>query len=74
MACPASDLPGTDYITESLTPLLFHIMSAATEFEVANAGYVASFDNLHLTLGTPARKPIVIACMDVRIDPWAALG
>jgi carbonic anhydrase len=48
-------------------------MSAAKEFEQANAKYASSFDKGDLAL-PPARKVVVIICMDARIDPAAALG
>ena len=48
-------------------------MSAAKQFEEANAQYVANFDKGGLPL-PPARHVTVITCMDARIDPAAALG
>ena len=48
-------------------------MSAAKQFEEANAQYVANFDKGGLPL-PPARHVTVITCMDARIDPAASLG
>ncbi|ORY35624.1 carbonic anhydrase [Naematelia encephala] len=39
----------------------------------SNAAYAASFDQGHLAL-PPAKKYLVLTCMDARIDPAAALG
>jgi carbonic anhydrase len=47
--------------------------SVAKEFESANAKYAASFNKGDLAL-PPARKVVVVVCMDARIDPAAALG
>ena len=48
-------------------------MTVANEFEKANKNYAASFTKGDLAL-PPARKVVVIVCMDARIDPAAALG
>lgn len=48
-------------------------MTVAAEFEAANKNYAAHFDKGHLTL-PPARKVIVVACMDARLDPAKILG
>jgi hypothetical protein len=48
-------------------------MTVATEFEKDNAKYASSFSKGDLAL-PPARKVVVIVCMDARIDPAAALG
>ncbi|KAG8901002.1 hypothetical protein FRB99_005638 [Tulasnella sp. 403] len=49
-------------------------MSEAAQFATANESYAESFgDKSSLTL-PPARKVIVITCMDARIDPAASLG
>jgi len=41
--------------------------------ESQNASYAASFDKGHLAL-PPAKKYLVVTCMDARIDPAAAFG
>ncbi|WPH04851.1 carbonic anhydrase [Acrodontium crateriforme] len=41
--------------------------------ERKNAGYVSSFDKGSLAL-PPAKKYLVVTCMDARIDPAAAFG
>ncbi|KAL4811596.1 carbonic anhydrase [Aspergillus spinulosporus] len=48
-------------------------MSAAQEFEAANAKYAASFNKGDLQL-PPQRKVAVVACMDARLDTARALG
>lgn len=48
-------------------------MTVANEFEQANAEYVNSFKKGDLAL-PPARKVVVVTCMDARIDPAKALG
>ncbi|KAF3395738.1 Uncharacterized protein F1880_007295 [Penicillium rolfsii] len=48
-------------------------MSAAAEFEIANAKYAASFTKGDLAL-PPQRKVAIIACMDARLDTARALG
>lgn len=48
-------------------------MSVLDDFEANNADYAASFDQGHLPL-PPARKVAVLACMDARLHPTAALG
>lgn len=45
----------------------------AAAFEKANEQYVASFNEGGLPL-PPARKALVLACMDARLDPAKALG
>jgi len=39
----------------------------------SNEKYVSSFDKGHLAL-PPAKKYLVLTCMDARIDPAAAFG
>lgn len=41
--------------------------------EAASAEYAASFDKGHLAL-PPAKKYLVVTCMDARIDPARAFG
>lgn len=48
-------------------------MSVASEFEVANRTYISQFDKGDLAL-PPARKVVVVTCMDARLDPAKALG
>ncbi|OKL60481.1 hypothetical protein UA08_04142 [Talaromyces atroroseus] len=48
-------------------------MSAAQEFEAANAQYFSTFSKGELPL-PPARKVAVVACMDARIDVFRTLG
>lgn len=48
-------------------------MTVASEFEKANVEYAKSFTKGDLGL-PPARKVVVIVCMDARIDPARALG
>ncbi|KAL4964057.1 beta-class carbonic anhydrase [Aspergillus stella-maris] len=48
-------------------------MSAAKEFEAANARYAASFTKGDLQL-PPQRKVAIVACMDARLDTARALG
>ncbi|KAL4761542.1 beta-class carbonic anhydrase [Aspergillus foveolatus] len=48
-------------------------MTAAQEFEAANAKYAASFNKGDLQL-PPQRKVAVVACMDARLDTARALG
>jgi carbonic anhydrase len=48
-------------------------MSVTDELLHNNAAYAASFDKSELPL-PPAKKVAIIACMDARLDPYAALG
>ncbi len=48
-------------------------MSVTDELLKNNEAYVASFDKGDLPL-PPAKKLAVLACMDARLDPYAALG
>lgn len=48
-------------------------MTQAQEFEAANDKYVSQFAKGDLAL-PPARKVLVLICMDARIDPARALG
>ncbi|PKS12966.1 hypothetical protein jhhlp_000307 [Lomentospora prolificans] len=54
-----------------------HIMSAETPIQThlieANAAYASNFTHGDLAL-PPAKKYLVLTCMDARIDPAAALG
>jgi carbonic anhydrase len=43
------------------------------DFEAGNATFVESFDKGDLPL-PPARKALVLACMDARLHPEKALG
>jgi len=49
-------------------------MSAHTHFLQANAEYVASFGGKGSLAVPPAKKLIVVTCMDARLDPAAHLG
>lgn len=44
-----------------------------TDFEAGNVKFVEAFDKGHLPL-PPARKALVLACMDARLHPEKALG
>jgi carbonic anhydrase len=48
-------------------------MTGADDLLTANAAYAAKFDKGGLP-PAPARKLVVIACMDARFDPLGALG
>jgi carbonic anhydrase len=48
-------------------------MSSTDELLANNARYVAAFDNASLPL-PPAKKLVVLACMDARLDPAKVLG
>jgi carbonic anhydrase len=48
-------------------------MSSTDEVLANNEGYAASFDKAELPL-PPARKMAVVACMDARLNVYAALG
>ncbi|KAI9150358.1 Carbonic anhydrase [Paramyrothecium foliicola] len=48
-------------------------MTVAAEFEAANHKYAESFQEGGLAL-PPARKVLVVTCMDARIDPAKKLG
>jgi carbonic anhydrase len=48
-------------------------MSVTDELLANNAAYAAAFDNRDLPL-PPARKVVVLACMDARLNPYAILG
>jgi carbonic anhydrase len=48
-------------------------MTVIQEFLKANEAYAASFHKGDLPL-PPARKAVVLACMDARLDPARALG
>lgn len=48
-------------------------MSAADEVLAANVGYSDAFPHRHLPT-EPARRLVVVCCMDSRIDVFAALG
>lgn len=48
-------------------------MTVATEFEQANTSYASKFTKGDLAL-PPARKVLVLACMDARLDPARVLG
>jgi carbonic anhydrase len=48
-------------------------MSATEEALAGNERYAANFDKGDLPL-PPAKKLAVVACMDARLDPYAALG
>lgn len=48
-------------------------MTQAAEFEKANEAYVSQFAKGDLAL-PPAKKVLVLVCMDARIDPAKALG
>jgi carbonic anhydrase len=48
-------------------------MSSTDEVLANNEGYAASFDKADLPL-PPARKMAVVACMDARLNVYAALG
>ncbi|KKP06884.1 carbonic anhydrase [Trichoderma harzianum] len=48
-------------------------MTVASEFEVANQQYVATFDKADLPM-PPSRKVFVLTCMDARLDPAKVLG
>jgi carbonic anhydrase len=48
-------------------------MTVADEFEAANRKYAESFNEGGLPL-PPARKVLVLTCMDARIDPAKELG
>jgi carbonic anhydrase len=48
-------------------------MSVTDELLHNNEAYAASFDKGALPL-PPAKKVVIIACMDARLDPYAALG
>ncbi|KAJ4856662.1 carbonic anhydrase domain-containing protein [Trichoderma breve] len=48
-------------------------MTVASEFEVANQQYVATFDKADLPM-PPGRKVFVLTCMDARLDPAKFLG
>jgi len=48
-------------------------MATVHEFLEANRTYAATFDKGNLPL-PPARKVVVLTCMDARIDPARALG
>jgi hypothetical protein len=52
------------------TPRMSAIQS---NVEAASAEYSASFDKGHLAL-PPAKKYLVVTCMDARIDPARAFG
>lgn len=45
----------------------------ATHLEAASASYSSTFDKGHLAL-PPAKKYLVLTCMDARIDPAKAFG
>ena len=45
----------------------------ATRLEAASASYSSTFDKGHLAL-PPAKKYLVLTCMDARIDPARAFG
>lgn len=49
-------------------------MSANTEFAKANEAYVATFDDKGALPLPPAKKLIVVTCMDARLLPEAHLG
>ncbi|KAG8925691.1 hypothetical protein FRC01_009826 [Tulasnella sp. 417] len=49
-------------------------MSVAAELAQANEGYVKSFGAKASLALPPARKVVIITCMDARIDPAASLG
>jgi carbonic anhydrase len=48
-------------------------MSATDELLANNDKYVANFDKGNLPL-PPGRKVAIVACMDARLSPYAALG
>lgn len=48
-------------------------MSATEDLLANNAGYVATFSQGSLPL-PPAKRLVVLACMDARLDPAKALG
>jgi len=48
-------------------------MSSTDELLANNEAYAASFDNADLPI-PPARKVAVVACMDARLNVYAALG
>ncbi|PTB63318.1 carbonic anhydrase [Trichoderma citrinoviride] len=48
-------------------------MTVASEFELANQQYAATFDKGHLPM-PPGRKVFVLTCMDARLDPAKFLG
>ncbi|KAH7305836.1 putative carbonic anhydrase [Stachybotrys elegans] len=48
-------------------------MTVAQEFEAANEKYAATFNEGGLPM-PPARKVLVVACMDARVDPAKELG
>jgi len=48
-------------------------MSATDELLVNNEAYAAAFDKADLPL-PPARKVAIVACMDARLNVYAALG
>jgi carbonic anhydrase len=48
-------------------------MSVTDELLHNNEAYAASFDKGELPL-PPAKKVAILACMDARLDPYAALG
>ena len=48
-------------------------MTTVDEFLTANASYASTFKKGDLPM-PPARKIVVITCMDARIDPARALG
>ncbi|KAL2820965.1 carbonic anhydrase [Aspergillus cavernicola] len=49
------------------------VFSQTREFEAANEKYSVTFSKGDLAL-PPARKVVVVACMDARLDPAKALG
>ncbi len=48
-------------------------MSATDEFLEHNESYAADFDKADLPM-PPGRKVAIVACMDARLNPYAALG
>ncbi|KAG9051064.1 hypothetical protein FS837_012571 [Tulasnella sp. UAMH 9824] len=49
-------------------------MSVAAELAKANESYASSFGSKGSLALPPARKVVIITCMDARIDPAASLG
>ena len=48
-------------------------MSATDELLANNDSYAANFDKSELPL-PPAKRVAIVACMDARLSPYAALG